>query len=115
MSLAPHLNRIPPFLCAAIAKGRNPPLSPREIATRSGIPLRTVERISGKIMWDSIKVGVAHRFALACGVDLLRQSRTKNYLRTTTRQASVPLPNLNARQRAAMHKAMQETKKAKTP
>lgn len=106
MSLPAHLNRLPPFLCAAIAKGRNPPLSPREIAAKAGIPLRTVERISGKVMWDSVKIGVAHRFALACGVDLLRPNRTLNYLRTTTRQAAVPLPHLNKRQRRVLHEAM---------
>ena len=109
-SLQILLSRMPPCLCAAVASGRKGRLSPREISIKSGIPLRSVERLSSQVSWENVKMGVAWRFADACGVDLVRQGRTRNYMKTTLRQSSIPLPGLTPRQRAAFNNRMAKIK-----
>jgi hypothetical protein len=53
----------------------------REIADASGLPLGLVKRIANQSTWAGIKLDHAQRFAMACGVDLLRPRNKLFYLR----------------------------------
>lgn len=72
MTLIELLNRIPPNVCRLMASkshGKRA-MTHRDISRKSGIPLPTVALISIKTSWDKVPIGVASRFAEACGVDL---------------------------------------------
>lgn len=114
MSFLPHFQKLPPFMVAAIAKGRkNNPLTSQQIAAKSGIPLRTVERLCGLVRWHGVKAETIDRFESACGVDLISQSRVKHYLRCTATLAKTPLPNLTSTQRKVMNALMMEWRNEK--
>lgn len=51
-----------------------------EIAKASGLSVPTVRRIASLKSWRTLKIDVAHRFAKACGHDLLRPRRSLQYL-----------------------------------
>ena len=81
MRLIEKLDRMPPFLCRLMARrnGRSP--SNKELSAESGIPLTTLRRISEKKSWEYLPVGLAQKFSTACGVDLLRQTRSLEYFK----------------------------------
>lgn len=54
-------------------------LSSQEIVERSGLGYRVVMRLSRLRTWDDVPIGVAVKFASACGVDLLNQKRCKAF------------------------------------
>lgn len=56
-------------------------MSTEEIAKKSGLSAGTIKFISRQRTWARIKVENAVRFSEACGVDLLRQKRSREYLR----------------------------------
>src|SRR6185436_15919866 len=89
-----HLRKFPPFLCFALARVRVPALSQtaymkrkrdmllgkdvpklshyrratvKEIAKKSGIPSRTVERIKSSLHWDGVKQKDVLAYLDACG------------------------------------------------
>ena len=53
----------------------------REIAEQSGLSLSQVDRLSLLARWDGVRLDVAERFSLACGVNLARPSRHVDWLR----------------------------------
>jgi hypothetical protein len=81
MLLIEKLDRMPPFLCRLMARrnGRSP--SNKDLSKDSGIPLTTLRRICEKKTWADVPVGMAQRFSVACGVDLLRQTRSLEYFK----------------------------------
>lgn len=79
---------MPPFWAAAWAreKPRGKHAGPRIISQRSGIPLRTVQRISNLISWTGVDLDVASAFLKACGLrmqkmNVVRQNEVHAYLR----------------------------------
>ena len=81
MLLLEKINRMPPFLCRLMArwKGRSP--SNKQLSESSGIPITTVRRLCLKKSWDDVPVGIAQKFGMACGVDLMRQTRSLDYFK----------------------------------
>ena len=81
MRLIEKLDRMPPFLCRLMARrnGRSP--SNKELSAESGIPLTTLRRICEKKSWEDVPVGLAQKFSTACGVDLLRQTRSLEFFK----------------------------------
>ena len=76
------LNLFPPCLCRCVARIRHGrrPLQRKEIAARSGLPLRKVDELSRLTSWDRVPVEEMERFSLACGVDLLRLRRHVEFM-----------------------------------
>lgn len=90
MTILKLVNRFPPILCRLCARKNRgyALLSNREIAARSGIPRTTVSTLSKKKNWNGVPIDVVDAFALACGVDLLRARRQREYIRRS-KMASV--------------------------
>lgn len=58
-------------------------MTTEQIARISGLSLMTVKNISRLRSWSSVKVDVADRFMIACGVNPLQQRRHIAYLKRT--------------------------------
>lgn len=97
------LAKVPPFICAVLAKEGRHHLTHAEIAEKSGLSYRMVERISARITWDGVDSDVMSDFAHACRVNLLQPSKVVRYLKSTL-QCSKPLPWLSKVQRAAFNR-----------
>ena len=103
-TLSDRLAKVPPFLCAMWAScPKHGGMTRRQIASKSGLSLRMVERLSASVVWDGVDVEAASRYAMACGVDLFRPSRMMKYLRGTM-QANQPLPWMKDQQREAFNR-----------
>lgn len=83
VNLLKKLDMLPPYACRVLArhKQKRRALSTEELATKSGLSEGTIKFISRQRTWARIKVEVAVKFSEACGVDLLRQKRSREYLR----------------------------------
>lgn len=90
------LDRVPPAMCRMMAvkmqRGRLPdrirrqsvrvrsiPL--RKLVEDSGISRRNFIRISRMTTWSDVKVSVAEAFSKACGVDLMHENPTSDFLK----------------------------------
>lgn len=102
------LDAVPPWKCraAAVKKDLRTRQTIRipavELSQLSGIPLRTISRISYLKSWDSVNIKVASAFAFACGVNLLAPNPLERYVRVRFKKG---LPFFMKRQRDAMDKA----------
>ncbi|NDJ15523.1 MAG: hypothetical protein EBY17_30840 [Acidobacteriia bacterium] len=103
MTLLQKLDRIPPFLCIAIGTGRKDGPSMLELAESTGIPIRTLERISSRTTWARIRTDTIGQISLHCSVDLIDVGPTMRYLKKTISSRS-PLPNLKPIQRMAFNR-----------
>lgn len=109
-----HLDNLPPFLCVALARVGYRRKTLREIATESGLSYRKVERIGRRLSWSSVKVGDAHAFAKACGVDLICQAKAREYLARQRDQKYI-LPHLNSAELAKFTAKMAKFRAQSTP
>ena len=68
-------------MCRVMARKNNgrQVLSHRDIAIASGISRSYVAKISTRNTWSGIRVDFIERFANACGVDVLKPSKVKQY------------------------------------
>lgn len=83
-TLVEYLDRLPPCIVRLVARRPNhhgQRMSLHEIARASGLSYGAVMRLSMKKTWANVPPATIDRFAKACGVDMLRPSRTKKYLR----------------------------------
>lgn len=96
VSLLSHLNRVPPALLLALAVSRGRTLSIRALSLRSGVPVRTLARISKMDEWSSVKLSTLNDIALACRVDLLRMGAVRRRIKRMAVQAKVPFSSLSA-------------------
>lgn len=112
-NLLAHLNQIPPFLCIAIATGRSGGETMAELSQKSGVPIRSLERISSRTTWDGVTVGTASRVAGSCGVSLVSPAMSLRYIRKTA-AAKTPLPRLSSIQRKAFNARFEAWVKAKS-
>jgi hypothetical protein len=69
------LDRIPPFLCLALAKQLND-MSVDSIAEMANCHRRTVSRLAGMVSWADVKLSVIIQVASACKVDLMNPEDT---------------------------------------
>lgn len=82
-SLLSHLDLFPPYLIRLTARRGRRAMTDREISAESGLSTNTVCRISHCQSWSHISVGVASKFIEACGVDVMRPRRLKEYVKTS--------------------------------
>lgn len=70
-------------MCRFLARKRHgqQPLSTRELATISGLSPAGVSKLSKLVTWNTVGMETAHRFSLACGVNLLSTSRHREFVR----------------------------------
>lgn len=109
-TLLQQLDALPPFTCYALARNsskRRDRMRLDELAKTAGMSERTFIRIARKFSWAGVKVGDADAFARACGVDLLRQMKTRNYLRHSLGYKR-PLAHLSSVQLATFLKQCKE-------
>jgi hypothetical protein len=81
MLLLEKIDRMPPFLCRLMARWKGKSPSNKQLSELSGIPLTTLRRLCQKKSWDDVPVGLAQKFSMACGVDLMRQTRSLDYFK----------------------------------
>lgn len=107
------LDRIPPNVCRMFAvrmwHGREAKTIKRlklhELVKRSGISSRNFQRIGTMDTWAEVKVGVAARFASACGVDLLHKRPFERFMNKLYRSG---LPYFTKKQREFFDKVIQK-------
>jgi hypothetical protein len=77
--------RIPPILVRLLARRKHgPPLSDREIAEASSLPIHQVFCISQSLTWDGIDLPTMRKFLTGCKVDFentKQMDRVEAYLR----------------------------------
>ena len=84
MTLVESLDLLPPCIVRLVARRPNrhgQRMSLHEIAKASGLSYGAVMRLSTKKTWANVPPAIIDRFSKACGVDMLRPSRTRKYLR----------------------------------
>jgi hypothetical protein len=96
MSILAHLNKVPPPLLLALASSRGRTLSVRELSARSGVPIRTLTRISMMPDWSTVKLSTLSDIARACRVDLLRLGSVRRRIKRMAIQARVPFAALHS-------------------
>lgn len=80
--LRKKIDRIPPFLCIAIATQVHG-IPVEEVADKAHVSRRTVTRLNNMLSWESVKVGLVDRIADACQVDLLKPNLALDLLRAS--------------------------------
>lgn len=80
-------DRVPPFVCRMMAmrlwhgceskKVRR--LTLKQLVTKSGIPARSFQRISGLHSWEGVGPELVDAFTLACGVNLMDKDPCKTF------------------------------------
>jgi len=86
------MDLIPPYVVRRLARKpksktstgkhrRRRRLTTAELARESGLSINTVNIISRKRSWATVKIGVAQAFCAACGHDPLRPRRNIQYLK----------------------------------
>jgi hypothetical protein len=81
----------PPIACRLFARTGGSktgesvkPMGDDEVVRRSGLPLSTVELLSGMTTWDSVSVDTMRRFTRACRMDFtnaVQMRRASQYMR----------------------------------
>jgi hypothetical protein len=79
-------------------------MSHSDIAKASGLPKTTVSELSFRTDWSGIAIGVADRFARACGVNLMTPSKSIRRLR---RLKMVHIVKAKGNQRRLYHQILQ--------
>jgi len=74
------LDEVPPFIVAAMAKVDRKPLSRMQLAERSRLSLRMVERLCARWDWDGVDTNVCGAFADAACVDLFKPFKVRRFL-----------------------------------
>jgi hypothetical protein len=86
-TLLDFMNRMPQALVRVMGvkhngRGNQPSLmSLDEIAKASGLPRRSVQRLASRKTWGDVKLKVASAFISGCGVDILRNHDTYEFIR----------------------------------
>lgn len=89
--LVAALDRVPPFVCRMIAiipgRGGRPTrrLPESQIVKVSGLPRRTIVRLSYSKTWANISLDTASKFAAGCGVNLLSKNPLFYFFRRYTK------------------------------
>lgn len=85
MSFWTRCEQFPPILVRLLARHKHgPPLTDREIAERSRIPVARVFTIGQSLTWEGIDIPTARAYLVACGFDFENREQYKRveaYLR----------------------------------
>jgi hypothetical protein len=116
-TLLEFLDQNPPFWCFALARNREARkkasrLSREEISKRSGLSLRTIDRITSRISWRGVRVDQASAFLVGCGTDLFHVNVDKNFVLNVVRRG-VQFPHLTAVQLKALNQRVERFQAAK--
>lgn len=91
-----HVNRIPPFLCIALAE-RNLRKMPRaRMAELCDVSLSYIDRLAKAVTWERVPIGIISKLTAACSVDIMNQARILDYL-DKTRRTTTPFKHLPRR------------------
>lgn len=103
-----HINKIPPFICIAMARKKGGKGFTREqIAEKSGVHVNTITRLAGKLEWDGYSIDIIDKVSAACGVDLNNQRDAWAYLKKTLK-ARNPFNHLNSQARIQVKKLLKK-------
>lgn len=80
MQLLSQIDRIPPFLCVAIATQVHR-LTVTDIADRAKVSRRTVSRLNNMASWGSVRADLIDEIATACRVNLLEPKASLDMLK----------------------------------
>jgi hypothetical protein len=80
------LDNYPPFLVRALAREDGAALTMRQIAAKSGLPLRTVCRIAARLSWDGVKHEKVYAFCVGCNFNLKSTKKVNNFLKKQVSQ-----------------------------
>lgn len=106
-TLPQTLNKVPPFIVAAMAKVDRKPLSRGELAERSKLSLRMVERLCVKVSWEGVDVEVCGAFADAACVDLFKPFKVRRFLLAAL-HSDKPLKHLSPAARKTFNRCLGE-------
>jgi hypothetical protein len=85
-SILDYLDRIPPFMCRLIArKDGGIPMTTQEIVERSGLNVKTVNRLSKSRTFAEVTVRAADAFRVACGITPRNHAEQLRYIRATSK------------------------------
>src|SRR5687768_6120018 len=81
-----RLDEFPPCLIRLLAREpgqRRRPLSYRQIAVRSGLPIQKIYALSKLPSWRNVPTGLVEPFMKGCGIDPSCLWRQRDYVRRT--------------------------------
>lgn len=102
-------DKLSPCLVRAMAmvavgrKGRKRLLTHFEIAAKSGLPPRTVQRLASAKSWNNVKIGTASKFLEGCGVDIVKREGLENFI---TEFADQDMPHMDSKQKSYFYRQM---------
>lgn len=109
--LLKFMDRVPPCLVRnmgviyvlrdGVRRGRLKPI--RMIVEDSGLPRRTVQRLSNLDSWKNVTVGIADKFLKGCGVDVLHRDDMRRFI---ANYADNDFQHLTECERARLYKIM---------
>lgn len=101
------LDEVPPFIVAAMAKVDRKPLSRNQLAERSRLSLRMVERLCVKVSWAGVDVDVCGAFADAACVDLFKPFKVRRFLLAAAVSEN-PLKHLSPAARKTFNRCLEK-------
>jgi len=108
------LDEVPPFIVAAMAKVDRKPLSRNQLAERSRLSLRMVERLAVKTSWEGVNVDVCGAFADAACVDLFKPFKVRRFLLAAA-VSEKPLNHLSPAARKTFNRCLEKWIKRPSP
>jgi len=103
LTLKEH-NEIGPVFYRICAAERGRALGPDELAQRAGLSRSSIQRISAKLTWDGITMGVASRFVTACGFTFGSHKEINKRLKLLHEHGLRGLRHLNVKKTAPLWK-----------
>lgn len=112
-TLLQFCDMIPPCLVRAMAMTDRVPGSVRigfrlmthdEVAVKSGLSCRMIQRLSATTSWKGIKIGAASKYVSGCGIDLVNRDWQADFVK---RYADKDFPHItDSRQKVQLFKLM---------
>jgi hypothetical protein len=91
LNLIEWINRLNPKRCRLVARDGKRPRSSLEIALKSGLSLRKVERLSVRETWAGVPIETIMAFREGCGITMANENRHIQYLVRTFAESRRPL------------------------
>lgn len=85
MTILSRANLVRPVDARLFARENGMALSSRQLAKRSGLAVKTINKLSRLKSWDAVQVGMADRFLEACGVTDRNRWRVKHWIARSVR------------------------------
>jgi hypothetical protein len=98
MTLLSILNEFPPPVVRMSARsGRGKPMTLKEIANKSGLPVGVVSWISQQPEWADEPIWVVDDFLRGCGYEFSDLSKLRKYIRRTSKSKDRPFSHLSSK------------------